>query len=142
MIPKAKPNLIGSYKDIKELRKKITNWLKLNYSNTGILNDNTDFFIEFNSTSFRKLVSGRIGKTKLLALTAIKDIIKAGQLIYTETDRKNRDEIICIYKFNSKVEVNNKIYDFYFTVRQLKNGKYIYSGHLNIKKYETNRQVL
>jgi len=133
MIAEAKETLF-SYSDLKDLRTLLTDWLKSVFTGVAIINQPTGFVIEFNSTSFRKLVSGHAGEVKLLALTALKEMIIYGDLIAFEPDRRNRKDIIGVYKFVCDVAVKNKTYKFYFTVRQLHGGKFIYSGHLDIKK--------
>ena len=75
MIPKARYNKFKIYENINELRKNIEKWLKDNFRNRKIKNKETKFIIEFNSKSFKKLVSGKPGKIKLYSLTAIKNII-------------------------------------------------------------------
>jgi hypothetical protein len=72
------------------------------------LNIDTNNWIEFNSTSFRKLLN-RAGRIKLVALLQIGQIIKTAKFVYSETDRKERKEIIAIHKFKNSVKVNKKI---------------------------------
>jgi len=133
-IPKAKPELIEKYKDLKDLRDKIYNWLILNCADKKVKNLQTKFYIGFNSTSIRKLVSGNAGETKLLCLTAIVDIVKQGELMHVDVDKKKRREILAVYFFKSSVQINDLNYHYWFTVRQLTNGNFIYSGNLDIKK--------
>jgi len=132
--PKAKPEIIGEYSNISDLRKKIENWLKSEFYNTIIINKQTKFEIGFNSKSFNKLVSGNPGFIKLISLTAIKDIIEQGTLTKVDVDKQERTEILAYYYFESFVQIDNETYKFWFTVRQLRNGKFIYSGNLDIKK--------
>ncbi len=117
--------------NLKELRKKITTYLKY-YRNAEILNIDANYLIMFNSTSFRKLVS-KSGKIKLIALLQIEDSIKTAKFISSEIDKKGRKEIISVHKFNNRVEVNNKIYACTFSVRELRDGEYyIYSFHIKV----------
>ncbi len=130
----ASPALIGNYENLKDLRNKIVNWLKSNFYEKTVVNEHTKFEIGFNSKSFNKLVSGNAGTVKLLCLTAIEQIIKFGILESVEVDKRERAEIIAIYYFSSVVQIDGNTYKYWFTVRQLLNGKFIYSGNLNIKK--------
>ncbi len=130
-IPKANYTVFGNYKNLKELRKVTENWLKENFKDKKIVNKETRFIIEFNNKSFKKLVSGNIGKIKLYSLSAIEKIIKNGKLTKVDVDNKKRKDIIAFYYFVSEVIVDDFIYDFYFTVRQLKTGKFIYSGNID-----------
>ena len=130
----AKPDLIGSFENIKDLRKKVGEWLKSTFYKTIIINKQTKFEIGFNTKSFKKLVSGNVGYIKLISLTALKQIIELGELTKVDIDKKERSDILAYYYFESIVEVDKEKYKFWFTVRQLNTGKFIYSGNLDTKK--------
>jgi len=132
--PKAQPKLIGTYNNVHDLRKKIEKWLKTTFKSTVIINKQTKFEIGFTTKSFKKLVSGKPGIIKLIALTALKQMVEQGKLTKVEVDKKERGEVLAFYYFESLVQVENEKYKFWFTVRQLNNGKFIYSGNLNTKK--------
>lgn len=133
-IPIINKTLFGEYRDIKDLRYRVYNFLLKNFSSSGIVNHHTSFVIRFNSTSFRKLVSGNPGEIKLLSISVIKEIIETGKLVEILPDNKKRKEILAIYKFRSTVKDQNSQYEYYFTVRQTLSGKFIYSGHIDINK--------
>lgn len=57
-----------------------------------------------------------------------------GKLEDVDVDKKDRSGIIAFYYFDSEVIINDSKYKFWFTVRQLNNGKFIYSGNLDTKK--------
>jgi len=135
MIPKANQNLIGEYADLKDLRRKVDEWLKLNFIGKTIINEQTKFEIGFNSKSFEKLVSGKAGAIKLLCLTAIEDIVKQGILKDVLVDKKQRKDVIAFYNFQSNVLYDGITYRFWFTVKHLPNGKFLYSGNLNVKNH-------
>ena len=126
--------LIGNYNDLKELRSLTYDFLVKNYSTEAVINHHTSLKIEFNSTSFRKLVSGTAVEIRFLALYVIRGIIEYGQLIEIECDYKERREILAVYKFKSLVRDGENTYEYHFTVRQTLSGKFIYSGHIFIKK--------
>jgi hypothetical protein len=133
-IPKINRKLFGEYLDIKDLRSRVYNFLIKNYSSSGVVNHHTSFLVGFNSTSFRKLVSGNPGELKLLSISAIKEIIETGRLIEIQPDNKKRREILAVYKFRSMILDRGFVYEYYFTVRQTLSGKFIYSGHIDINK--------
>jgi len=133
-LPTATPDIIGDFNDIKDLRNKIYVWLYTTFSDKTIVNQDTKFEIGFNSKSFDKLVSGKPGTTKLLCLTALEEIIRQGILTKVEKDKKERKDILAYYYFESPVIFEDDIYKYWFTVRQLLNGKFLYSGNLDIKK--------
>ena len=133
-IPQANTDIIKDCQNIKEMRIAIESWLKFSFRDVTIVNRQTKFEIGFNSKSFKKLVSGSPGQLKLIALTAIHDMIKIGELTKVDVDKKQRSEIIAYYYFESPVKIEDEVYLFWFTVRQLQNGKFIYSGNLDNKK--------
>lgn len=100
-IAKANYKIFKDYKDIKSLRKIVEKWLKATFTGKKIKNRQTKFIIEFNSKSFKKLVSGKVGKIKLYSLSALKDIIQNGILTKVDIDKKERTEIIAYYYFKS-----------------------------------------
>lgn len=132
-IPKVKPELIGEYADLKDLGRKIKKFLVSNFKNKKIVNKETKYEIGFNKRGIEKLLNN-CGLTKLLCLTAIEDIITNGTLYDVVTDNKKREAILVWYRFKTKVRVYKTVYEYRFTVRELENGKFIYSGTLDIKK--------
>jgi hypothetical protein len=132
-IPSAMPELIGSYSDLKDLREKVFNWLKATFKIKKVINKQTNFEIGFKSTTFDKLVS-KAGEKKLLCLTAIEAIIETGVLEKVDVDRKQRNDVIAFYYFTSSVKYENEVYPYWFTVRLLIDGRYLYSGNMDIKK--------
>ena len=132
-IPEAKPELIGEYTDLKDLRKKIQNFLTSNLVHKKIINTETKYEIGFNKRGIEKLLS-KSGMTKLICLTAIEDIIKNGILYDVLVDTKKREAVLGWYKFKTKVKIYGTVFEYKFSVRQLKGGKFIYSANLNIKK--------
>jgi len=132
-IPEAKPELIGEYTDLKDLGRKIKIFLISNFKNKKIVNKETKYEIGFNKRGIEKLLYN-CGATKLLCITAIEDIIINGTLYDVVIDNKKREAILAWYRFKTKVRVYKAVYEYRFTVRELKNGKFIYSGTLDIKK--------
>jgi hypothetical protein len=136
------PNKIPIFSNLSDLRKRVKQLL-VSGLHKEIKNIHTRFYIQFNGTSFKKLVSGNVSKEKLIALTHLWDIVENGVLYNVKNDKKNRSEIICIYYFfcfvrfpmNSENKNINHKQLFRFTVRQQKDGKLIYSGGIDKIKY-------
>ena len=131
--------LLGNYNNAKELRDNFEAYLRKNFSKTSkIKNNHTGFNIGFNENSFKKLTSGKIGETKYIALTALENILRYGTLYSCKIDNKQRKDILLIYWFMCFVNVKGRKYVLRYSVRYTNDGKFIYSGHLNIKeKYPT-----
>ncbi|MCH8317124.1 MAG: hypothetical protein IIA88_01285 [Bacteroidetes bacterium] len=132
-IPEAKPELIGEYTNLKDLRKKIQNFLFSKFTNKKIINSETKYEVGFDKTGIKKLTS-ESGIIKLKCLTAIKEIIETGTLFAVEDDKEKRKDILVWYKFKTKIKVNDSIYEYRFSVRQLKGDKIIYSANIDVKK--------
>lgn len=133
-LPIANPELLGPFVDIKDLRSKTKKWLKNTFSTTCLFNAETGWNIQMNTTTIDKLTSGKVGITKMYALTALAEIVRIGICKEMSTDRKERKEIRAVYTFESHVLVLGKKYKYWFIVRVLHNGKFLYAGNLN---YET-----
>lgn len=131
-IPEAKTEIIENYKDIKDLIKKVKNYVESTFLKKGfyVINQETNYKIEFNNNGIGKLFSGKLGETKLLAYTAFEDIIKYATLSKREPDRQGRADVIEIIYFDSRVIVNENEYYFGFNVWHTKAGKYVYSAVL------------
>lgn len=137
-IPVAKPEVLGKYKSISDLRTKTKDWLVKTFTNKKILNYDTFYVIEFNGRTFRRLMSESPGDVKCKSYTALSDIIQSAEFLYAKKDIKNRDEVIQVITFASKVIVDGITYPFWFKVRHMREGKkehkYMYSGHVPVKK--------
>jgi len=92
-IPKAKPELIGEYTDLRDLRIKVQNFLTSNFMHKKIINTETKYEIEFNKRGIEKLLYNS-GSTKLICLIAIEDIIKNGILYDVVADNKKKKSYI------------------------------------------------
>lgn len=126
---------IGKYKNYKELKINLERFLKKNFDNsTKISNRHTGFIIGYNNNYFKKLTSGTPGELKCIALTSLKDIIKEGVLFNVKIDSKLREDIMLFYWFMCFVTIKNKKYVIRYSVKYTKTGKFIYSGHLDIKE--------
>ncbi len=134
IIPTANSSLLPQWNTLPELIILVKEWLKTNIQGKqGIINIDQNIDIEINNTSIGKMFSAKIGETKLLAYTAIEEIIIHAKLSKVEEDKRNREHFKAILYFDSKVKVNGSLYYFGFNVRHTTEGKFLYNTVLPVK---------
>lgn len=142
---------ISEIDNLSELRKDVEIYLSDNYQFYGqkgiergvapfmiksMSSEDNPFLVIVTKNTIDKLISEG-GKVRLSALYYLKEIVENGSLIdKPQIPRKPEFEKF-IYFFRTKVEVDNLKYWFLFSVKEMKNlkdKKKVYSGHLDIKK--------
>jgi hypothetical protein len=125
---------LGDYKDIKELREKAETYYKENLAGTSVNNPNIGE-IHFSKSGFDKPKSFSADERKLKVVPHLPEIIKRGDIVKEESDRKNRFNVKGWTLLSAQVKVAGKEETVFVNVRQDTNGNWYYDHVIDKKKH-------
>ncbi|MBN2760868.1 MAG: PLxRFG domain-containing protein [Rhodobacteraceae bacterium] len=116
---------LGDWSDIRQLGRKVEAWYRDNLIGTSVTNAETGMDIQFNRRGAKK-VSGRKGDELLRIVPALREILANGSLVASEGDKKGRDEVVSVHKFQANVDLAGKPVTVIATVREMSDGTFHY----------------
>ncbi|WP_323027998.1 zincin-like metallopeptidase domain-containing protein [Gelidibacter japonicus] len=116
----------------------VLKWAEKNLYGQYIYHPDIGKKIHFRKSGIKKAIYGKkgISKIRLQLVYIAKQLLQSSRLINIESDKKNRRNVVNIYKLNSFHFINEQGYKIFITIRETPNGVLYYEHEgIKIKKH-------
>lgn len=110
----------------KEVLDNAVKWALKNLKDKKVFHPDIEDYVIFNADGIKHSIYAKNYELKAKLIYHAITILNNSRLFAIEKDKKNRPDILNIYKFSGSFVIDRKFYFIYIIVRETKKGKFYY----------------